>query len=353
MNQPVPPSLCCPRCAVRVSLPDNPPTVFACPKCGAVEIPDLNAVMHAYLSAAAAASSAPSQVRHESSQQHRIEVRDDSGLPLYHLESARQAEQDGARAISNVDTSGLQSLLAQLPQAAFSTLLLGHMSGLVALDVAPKLAAELAHRSAKFMEATTGGFRGTVVDTASNVVIGQVSFAPVSAATLGIAAAWQAVSLLVAQKHLQDINERLDRIERKLDDLRYLMDEDLISDIRGDAQHLRGFVDAIRAGNASFSAETYRARADGIVQSSRRRREKLLSRLQLVGQKFTPDQRARWFGRTRKSAERELAAYVENFLRNLAAFRLNSLLMAAGTEFLRQLGEQTEYTQAVDRDLHE
>lgn len=353
MNQPVPPSLACPQCADRILLPDDPPDVFTCPKCGPVQIPNMDALMHAYLSAAAAASSAPPPAPREPSQQPRIEVRDESGTPLYQLSSATQIEQDSAKPLSNLDMTGLQSLLTQLPQATFSTLLLGQMSGLVALDVAPKLAAELTRGTGKFMEAATGGFHGNVVDTARNVIIGQASFAPISAATLGLAAAWQAVSLVVAQKHLQDINERLAMIERKLDDLLYLSDQDLVSDIRGDAQHLYGFMEAAGAAATTSGTETYLARADGILQAARQRREKLISRLQRDGEKFTPDQKARWFGRKRKTVERELTAYVEKYLRNMVAFRLNAILMAAATEFLRRLGERPEYTQSIDRDLRE
>ena len=59
MINPAAPSLCCPRCRVRFSLPDQPPGKPACPKCGEVTFPDADATTRAYLAAATAAIGAP------------------------------------------------------------------------------------------------------------------------------------------------------------------------------------------------------------------------------------------------------------------------------------------------------
>ena len=65
------------------------------------------------------------------------------------------------------------------------------------------------------MPAATGGFRAQAVDIVTNRGDRScLSIAPVSVATLGIAAGVvNSFPLVVAQKHLCDINVRLDQIE--------------------------------------------------------------------------------------------------------------------------------------------
>jgi hypothetical protein len=155
------------------------------------------------------------------------------------------------------------------------------------------------------------------------------------------AAAWQVLSLLVAQKHLYDINGRLHRIEGSLRDLRDLMDQDLFAEIHGDALHLVGWIRALAADGDAGALAARRQSVDGIVKSARIRHKQLTDRVALVEKKFAP---------VNKSAT-ELQADLDALSRGIVALRLNALLFAGCIETLRQLGESPAYTVGLQEDL--
>ncbi len=172
------PFLWCPMCGARFDLPDQPPTEFRCSSCGPVKFADMRAPARAYLLAATATSGAPAagQQLEPRGETGGLELRDDTGAPIYHLQRAAKDEAAGAKPAVEIDPRGVESLLAQIPQAALTGLMLNQASGHVVLSVAPQLAAQLSSGAARFMRATTVGFRGNVVDTVTGVVLGQASF---------------------------------------------------------------------------------------------------------------------------------------------------------------------------------
>lgn len=354
------PAICCPSCSSWFSLPEQPVGKPLCPKCGEVTFSDADAMTRAYLAAARAAIELPvaeppdaAIIQNDVHNLDGIELRDGSGTPICRLRPATEVEKHAKHLRFLVAPRAVQNVLSQIPQAAFSAILLHQMSGQVVLSWAPEVAAQLAQRTAGLMPAMTGGFRGQAVAVVTNQVIGQASFLPVSVATLGIAAGWQLLSLAVAQKHLSDINARLDQIERKVDELRDLLDADLLAEMRGDAEHLVGIVRAVSASisEPSGSRLEYSATVDQIVRLARSRREKISDRVQRAAKTFMPNRGAHYFGRTLGMAERSLRDDLDRFSRNVIAQRLNTLVMIAAIGLLRQVSEDNAYTNQLDVDV--
>ncbi len=354
------PALCCPSCSLRFPLPEQPVGKPWCPKCGETTLSDPDAMTRAYIAAARRAIEPPvakpsdaAIIQNAVRDPDGIELRDESGASICRLRPATEFDQRIENVGSLVDSRAIQHMLSQIPQAAFSAILLHQMSGQVVLSWAPEVAAQLAQSTANVMLAVTGGFRGQAVDVVTNQVIGQASFHPVSVTTLGLASGWQILSLVVAQKHLSDISARLEQIEQKVDELRELLDADLLAEIRGDAGHLVGIVRAVSASGSepSGSRLEYSATADQIIRLARSRREKISDRVHRAAKTFVPNRGARYFGRTLGMAERALREDLDRFTRNVIAQRLNTRVMIAAIALLRQVSEDTAYTNQLDVDL--
>ena len=150
----------------------------------------------------------------------------------------------------------------------FLPCLLQQMSGTVVLSWTPEVAAQLAGHAAKVMPAATGGFRGA--GGGHRHASGDRTS---RASPLYPSRRWASrlvgrlLSLVVAQKHLCDINARLDQIERKVDELRDLLDADLVAEMRGDAEHLLTIVRAFRPSSDQPAPSGLEHTVDQIVRS--------------------------------------------------------------------------------------
>jgi hypothetical protein len=277
-----------------------------------------------------------------------IELRDDKGAPVLALRRAREAEIAGA----GVDTRAISDLLGQLPQAALTALLAGSMANMVVMHVPAALAAQMAQGLGHMMSAAGGGFRGSIVSSVTSQVIGQVTLAPASAATLGAAALWQVVSIAVAQKHLHDISRRLDLIERDVREFREQLEQDLYAEILGDVGHLRPFQAKLRDREGGvLRAPEAEAAAHAVIRDARTRHLKLLDRLSAAGAKFTKDRRAKWFGQTMKTAAGDMKKDVSALGRLVLATRLNAVLFGAAVEVLRLAGADGALVEEIASDL--
>jgi hypothetical protein len=349
------PNLRCPQCGRRFALPDEPPKEIACPKCGPVAFPDLSAPTRAYLMAATEAVGAPTRPGLRSSIDGRsmLELRDENERPLYQLAPARADEVAAAGGGPTIDKRGLEALLAASMQAAPGAAFLGQLAGSYTLRIAPSLWAQILAGTAKLMPAAAGGVHSGVVSIARNILIGQAAFAPVSGATLGAAAAWQMLSLIVAQKHLYDIHARLDQIERSVDELKHLLEQDLYAEIRGHADQLlvlaRGWNPDDDTTTAAIVAR--RAEMSDVLKEARVRHERLVVRVASVEKRFLPDRRAVWFGKSMDTVAKELTADIAEVSRLLAAMRLNVLLMVTAVDLLRRHGESAAIVEGHEEYL--
>lgn len=356
MTNPTVPQLWC-RCGGLVAMPDRPPETFRCDECGAETPVEPDALTRAYLNAAIGIVGVPAATAHAregavDSSDGTVTLWDEStGTRLGRLQHPHDDERTKAAQGPSIDVQGLHDVLAQVPQGAFSALLLHQMSGQVVLRVAPELAAQMSAGTARFMESSAGGLRSSVVSSSTNQVVGQASFERVPKTAIGLAGAWQVLSLVVAQKHLNDINERLGRMERSLGDLRELLDKDLHSEIQGDVDHLAAYVKSLDPDMDATSAALRRQRVDQIIGAARARHNKLLERLTLLEKRFTANRGAPSFGRTMRSNADDLGSDIEAFSRGVAALRLNAFLFAVANAVLRHLGEAEAYTSRLASDL--
>jgi len=345
----------CPSCSKQLVV-DFSKRTLDCPDCGEVKPPDLDfrsrallkaasSVLHGRPSASRSQEAVTDIVDHENAVEIRAE--DDGERPIALLGPLKET---GDLALGPVvDPVGLGQFVGQLPTAAVAGLLASQVAGQVVLRIPADLQAMIQAGTATFMTAADGALRGNIVNAASGAVIGQASFVPASVATAGVAGAWYLLSVLVAQKHLADINSRLDRLEKKVDEIRRLQDDDIFGEIRGDAEHLMSLGRAHMASplDAAKSPELHQT-LDGIVRSCRHRKQQLEARVGESLKTLDAARGARYFGRTLGRATNELTDDVESTFRQLQGIRLNTLVFMAAAELRRALkgrdsiGEQYE-----------
>lgn len=129
----------------------------------------------------------------------------------------------------------------------------------------PTLLIERAHEGKNLMEvvidgdliraAGGNGFRAIAVDANGKFSEHARLFEPEKLQELvNTAAVWQIASVVVAQKHLADISEKLDQIVKGIKELSRFLTEERRSTITGTYAYLRQVVDAIRGGEISSAA---------------------------------------------------------------------------------------------------
>lgn len=353
------PSTSCPHCGAKIVLPDEVPETVKCPTCGRVaEFSNPDAVTLAYLDAGvlalgfSAGHSSPQSTSVRS--QNVVVVADEQGREQIALSRAGSADVERRSGPSlSIDGAALSDFLGQLPQLAVAAVVANEASAHVVMTLAPHLAASLRSGTATMMSAVTGGFRGNVIDSATNAIIGQASFAPASVATLGAAAAWQAASFVVAQKHLADIRARLDAIESHVLGITRRMDDAISAKLRGDWDHLASIAKSTVADSSGDELSDRRAEVSSIIRDARGRREELRKRIQTHAETFTQDRGARYFDLARtlgKSAD-FLKRDIESFGAHIDALRQNSVLLSAGVAVHGHLGAGQARVEADLADL--
>lgn len=126
----------------------------------------------------------------------------------------------------------------------------------------PTLLIERAHEGKNLMEvvingeliraADGNGFRAIAVDANGKFTEHARLFGPEKLQELvNTAAVWQIASVVVAQKHLADISEKLDQIKKGIDGLSNFLTQERRSTISGTYRYLRQIADAMREGEIS------------------------------------------------------------------------------------------------------
>lgn len=219
------------------------------------------------------------------------------------------------------------------------------VGGLVALKVAPDAARKLAEGTARWMT-SDGASLATVVDLKGKA-IAQARWAPAAVAAFGVAAAWQVLSVAVAQKHLHDINARLDRIERRVDEILRELEQQVQDELRGDATALGLIARAVTAHppdeetrrdhkvNVRHHLDRTRTRHEGFL---RRAREQCEPR---------PYETARLFGQSLETAGTKLTARAREFHQRLMAVYGNILVETVALRLLVALGEDPRFVEAA------
>jgi hypothetical protein len=132
------------------------------------------------------------------------------------------------------------------------------------LQAAPSLLVQQAHQGRHLMEvvinnplanSAKGDYFQPFARGADGKIIEQAKLADPSglSSLVNAAAVWQVASVVVAQKHLADISEKLDRIKQGIDDLKNLFYDKLEGDIEGIYRYLRGVARSFEYGVPKFA----------------------------------------------------------------------------------------------------
>ncbi|MBO2624369.1 hypothetical protein I6M44_09775 [Shewanella algae] len=154
------------------------------------------------------------------------------------------------------DTGFLSQMFAAVP--AISNAVHHSASKLVHLEFKPEVARELANGSAKILNDKAGKQMCIAVSKANGKFVGQARQIPAGKMAAVGAAAFQLVSVAVAQAHLAEINQRLAQIGDKLDTIHAFLKDEQKSEIRAGIQYLNEFVPALAAENLSQEEKSRR-----------------------------------------------------------------------------------------------
>jgi hypothetical protein len=341
----------CPSCGHSIPLADTAAKGAACPACKNIIAPtDLDYRMHGYLSATESVVMRGSK-RERRSDSAGYDLLAESGEALLRIAPFNPAEHAGADggALAPEVARMLKGVLGQLPGLAADATRLGMSASRVSVRVAPALALKLAGGGAEFMKATGGGFRANIVNVVGGAVLGQATLVPASLATVGALAAWQALSFAVAQKHLYDINRRLDEINKKVDEILDVLRSRSKHELQGDAQSLDSHAKGLAHADVTdpvVRAE-YRAKISPSLDRSRHRHAELLSNVQRTfgSQK---QEAAVWFGKTLTTARQQVEANLSEFHDAVFAAYANLLVELFALKLYAAVDDQTAF---VDQRL--
>ncbi len=335
----VKPEVVCPKCHARVALRalDDAPT---CPQCGVFKPIDPHYRWRAFGRASEsllAPTSEPKPWR--AATLARCDLGGDAAIELIEGEVSR--DDVGPDLPAPEVVAALGAVVPLLIDAAK----LREVGTLVALRVAPEVAARLADGTANWLE--RGGEKLATIVDAKGAFLANASWAPATLGAFGAAAAWQALSIAVAQKHLHDINVRLEQIDRKLDAILNELAQKAQDQLRADARKLQDIARAIT--KKSPTEESRREKRSDVrrhLDEARTRHEEL-SRKVLAHADTLERSKANWLGQTLNTAAKKSIEHVTEFHQRLMSVYGNLLVETVALHLLVALGEDTAFTETV------
>lgn len=251
----------------------------------------------------------------------------------------------GANDVGETLDASAGAAIAAIVPVLLDAARLHQVGGLVALHVAPEVARKIAAGSAHFM-ASDGQSLATVVGPGGKI-LAQARWTPAALGAVGLGAAWQVLSIAVAQKHLHDINVRLDRIEKRVDEILRELDEQVQDELRAGATALRLIAGAVTAHQPSEEARRdHKVNVRHHLDRARERHETLIRRAREHGDAW-PVETARIFGQNLTSAGNKLTARAREFHRRLMAVYANILVETVALRLLLVLGEDSTFVDAA------
>ncbi len=169
------------------------------------------------------------------------------------------------------------------------------------LQAAPSLLVQQAHQGRHLMEvvinnplanSAKGDYFQPFARGADGKIIEQAKLADPSGLTslVNAAAVWQVASVVVAQKHLADISEKLDRLKQGIDDIKNLFHDKLEGDIEGIYRYLRSVAKSFEHGIPRFARVELEAcrrellqMESGLIRMFKRKLEKVIEHKETVG----------------------------------------------------------------------
>lgn len=216
---------------------------------------------------------------------------------------------------------------------------------LYAMHVAPDVARKLASHVARPMMSDgqlLGGIRG-----ANGAIIAQARWTPAALGAVGLGAAWQVLSIAVAQKHLHDINVRLDRIEKRVDEILRELEEKIQDDLRAGATALRLIASSVTAHPPGDEARRdHKVNVRHHLDRARERHETFFRRAREHGDAW-PTETARLLGQNLETAGNKVTLRAKEFHRRLMAVYANILVETVALRLLLVLGEDSAFVDAA------
>ncbi len=194
----------------------------------------------------------------------------DPCAPIFEIERYASSLQDRLQSlpIPNEKLSAMNALLKDAPSLAVSSA--SATTNMYRLTFSPSVMRSLADGSLSLKESVKGGLRAIAQDGAGKVVEhGNIHPMEALQGAAAAAAVWQVLAMVVGQKFLADISDRLRMIERGIASIKDFLESERLSKLEGSLNYLRPIVDVFTRGEINeHDLSAYRDQFEAIERET-------------------------------------------------------------------------------------